>query len=665
MLARVACAAALFFSTGAFAEDHPSVEAFGELPLISHPHLSPDGKRFVAIQSLNGKPTVAIYTVGAPPGTLPNVVPTEDGIIEDVAWVKNNRLIITLKKSQKQFLDNRMRTWVRAVSVAEDGSGGVVLLRDNVTFDSNTFAGVIADPDIDDPTYIYVPLFVGRIQPQRMPYEDIDRYNLGTAEYDIEKVDVTTGEGHQYMRGGPYTILWLMDGHGNVLARLDQSMKPLREDIYVSDKDDWRLAGDYDADADGGAHVMGLTEDEKAIVRVVDNAQGYRALVRMPLEAGKPEEPLFSAPDADVLGVVQDEWSHAVVGANYADDKMEYVYFDPERQALEERLEKMFPGLTVHPVSADVAHDAWIVETEGPRDPPTYYYLAADGEPVEIANSYPSLKPADLGEVKPYAYKARDGLDISAYLTLPPGKDGKNLPVVVMPHGGPDERDMEHFDWWVQFLANRGYAVLQPNFRGSIGYGRKFTDAGLAAMGPENAGRHFRRREKTDRRWHRRSQAHLHRWRELWRLCRTCGRNLHARSLCLCREFRGRFRFARTIAQRKSRQWQGFQNAIVLVFAHRLHLRQSRQARRHLTRATCRSGEMPHTADARRRRHHRAHRPERVGERRTHRRAQGRDLRALSRRGSLPLHRHHADCDAERAGEIFSEEYRDVTYCVS
>jgi dipeptidyl aminopeptidase/acylaminoacyl peptidase len=85
--------------------------------------------------------------------------------------------------------------------------------------------------------------------------------------------------------------------------------------------------------------------------------------------------------------------------------------------------------------------------------------------------------------MKPYPYKARDGLEIPAYLTLPPGRAPKNLPAVVYPHGGPDERDAIGFDYWAQFMANRGYAVLQPNFRGSSGYGAKFTEAGLRQWG--------------------------------------------------------------------------------------------------------------------------------------------------------------------------------------
>jgi dipeptidyl aminopeptidase/acylaminoacyl peptidase len=125
------------------------------------------------------------------------------------------------------------------------------------------------------------------------------------------------------------------------------------------------------------------------------------------------------------------------------------------------------------------------VRTETPTQPPTYYYLdVASQRATKIVSEYPALAPSDLGMTRPVTYKARDGLTIHAYLTLPPGRnDGKNLPMVVMPHGGPDARDRWRFDWWAQFLANRGYAVLQPNYRGSFGYGRAFAEAGFGQWG--------------------------------------------------------------------------------------------------------------------------------------------------------------------------------------
>jgi dipeptidyl aminopeptidase/acylaminoacyl peptidase len=128
--------------------------------------------------------------------------------------------------------------------------------------------------------------------------------------------------------------------------------------------------------------------------------------------------------------------------------------------------------------------DKVIVIVEAPKHPPVFYYLdRTTHQATQIASTYPDLKPDDLGQMKPYPYSARDGLKIPAYITLPPGRDPKKLPAVVLPHGGPDARDEIEFNWWAQFLANRGYVVLQPNYRGSSGYGDKFTSEGLHQWG--------------------------------------------------------------------------------------------------------------------------------------------------------------------------------------
>jgi dipeptidyl aminopeptidase/acylaminoacyl peptidase len=165
-------------------------------------------------------------------------------------------------------------------------------------------------------------------------------------------------------------------------------------------------------------------------------------------------------------------------------DRPEYHYFDPNMQALQRGLEQAFPDVSVSAVSWDTALKTVIVAVDAPKQPPTYYYLNREThQATKIGNAYPDLSANDLGEMKPYPYKARDGVDIPAYLTLPPGKPAKKLPAIVMPHGGPDARDDLSFDWMVQFFANRGYAVLQPNYRGSAGYGHKFTEAGLHQWG--------------------------------------------------------------------------------------------------------------------------------------------------------------------------------------
>jgi dipeptidyl aminopeptidase/acylaminoacyl peptidase len=154
-------------------------------------------------------------------------------------------------------------------------------------------------------------------------------------------------------------------------------------------------------------------------------------------------------------------------------------YFDPATQKIQTTLEKALPNQSVAIVSKDATSTSYLAVSDGPRNPPTLYlYQPAAHQLMVLLQAYPALQQSDLGEMKPYPYKARDGLDIHAYLTLPPGRDPHNLPTIIMPHGGPEDRDMLRFDWVAQFLASRGYAVLQPNFRGSSGYGWPFITAG-------------------------------------------------------------------------------------------------------------------------------------------------------------------------------------------
>jgi dipeptidyl aminopeptidase/acylaminoacyl peptidase len=123
-----------------------------------------------------------------------------------------------------------------------------------------------------------------------------------------------------------------------------------------------------------------------------------------------------------------------------------------------------------------------IVYAEGDNDAGTYWLI--DGKSAgPLGYAYPDLPDAVVGKVSVVTYRAADGLEIHAILTLPPGREARALPLVVLPHGGPQAHDTVSFDWWAQAYASRGYAVLQPNFRGSTGYGRDFRDAGFGQWG--------------------------------------------------------------------------------------------------------------------------------------------------------------------------------------
>lgn len=475
----IAIAVAVLIATPAAA--NPPVEAFGMLPNLSQAKIAPDGQHFAAIQALNGKPAAVIYKVGAPPRTLPVVVPSGEGTVDSIDWGKKDRLIIRLKTNERVYGDNRIRTWERSIAVKADGSDLVVLLKNFPSLRNNTDDVYIVDKDLDDPDSIFMPLFVKNIV-FKSYYEYYDPYE--NFRMDLLKVNLATGEGHIYATGNYKVADWITDGHGNLVARLELTLRPLRHHLFIYDQGDWKPSGEYDAEADNGAGAVGLTEDGKAIALLRHDNRDTTALVRHDLATGDESQVLFADPKYDVMQPIKDEWTGRVIGAMYAADQYEYKYFSEENQALQAGLEKSFPGLSVHATSMDKAKDRVVVAVQGPRLPPTYYLLdRASHNATKILSAYPQLTEADLGEMKPYPYKARDGLEIPAYLTLPPNKEVKNLPTIIMPHGGPDARDVVGFDWWAQFLANRGYAVLQPNYRGSKGYGRKFTEAGLHQWG--------------------------------------------------------------------------------------------------------------------------------------------------------------------------------------
>jgi dipeptidyl aminopeptidase/acylaminoacyl peptidase len=162
-----------------------------------------------------------------------------------------------------------------------------------------------------------------------------------------------------------------------------------------------------------------------------------------------------------------------VIGYTYADESRHAIYFDPEFKALAESLSKALPNLPIVDF-VDASNDGknLLIFAASDNDPGRFYLFNRDTKTLnEAMVEHPLLEGRTLAKQTPVTIPAPDGAKIPAYLTLPPGKEAKNLPAVVLPHGGPSSRDEWGFDFLSQFLAARGYAVIQPEYRGSAGYG--------------------------------------------------------------------------------------------------------------------------------------------------------------------------------------------------
>ena len=229
--------------------------------------------------------------------------------------------------------------------------------------------------------------------------------------------------------------------------------------------------------------VLFTFDDRKLYVRS-NRGRDKAALFVLDPKTAKEEELLFEHPEVDVGGLSYSRKRKVLTTATYVTWKVQRKFFDAETEAMYRDLESKLPGYQVSVVSTNRAEDKYIVATSSDRSRgKRYLYDQATRKLELLADVSPWLPESELAEMKPIQYKSRDGLPIHGYLTVPKGVEPKNLPVVLNVHGGPWARDNWGFNPEVQFLANRGYAVLQVNFRGSTGYGRKFWEASFKQWG--------------------------------------------------------------------------------------------------------------------------------------------------------------------------------------
>lgn len=228
-----------------------------------------------------------------------------------------------------------------------------------------------------------------------------------------------------------------------------------------------------------------FTFDNKNIYASTNlNRRDKTAIVEWDITGGKEVKEIYADPDFDVDGLDYSRKRNVLTMVTWTGDKSERKILDPETQALYDKLGAQMKGYDYWVYGENDNEDKFMAWQGNDRMPGKYwFYDTAKDSAKEMATVYPWLKEEDLAEMKPISYQSRDGLTIHGYLTLPKGREAKNLPVVINPHGGPWARDDWGYNPEAQMLANRGYAVLQMNFRGSTGYGRKFWEASFKQWG--------------------------------------------------------------------------------------------------------------------------------------------------------------------------------------
>lgn len=337
------------------------------------------------------------------------------------------------------------------------------------------FGGVVGvDPDGQ---HVYMPAYTGAT------------FNRASGEptYDLLKINLATGG---EVKGGSATgksgtTDWLVDANGRVIVREDFFEKSGAYEITAFDTG--RSRSLY-ADKPGFyiRNVLGVSPDGTTLFISDPNSAGLSVLQEMSLSDGELRSSPLRRNDADIDALMTDR-NRVVSGVLYSGPFPSYEMFDPQLDRDVQAFQDKLSGMSVYLDSlSDDRSKLLFLVTGGYMSDRMVLLDRATGETQVILQTRPQISPEQVGEIITMQYPARDGLNIPGLITGPTGvaeADRKNLPMIVLRHGGPQSYDSVRFDWLAQFLANEGFVVLQPNFRGSSGFGLEFAEAGYGEWG--------------------------------------------------------------------------------------------------------------------------------------------------------------------------------------
>ena len=443
------------------------VEAFAALPFVEQAHISPDGLHVAGLFGI-GEQRILIMPIAGDRATSAVVAMPEDTQPGAIQWVGNDNIIVTLTG----LLPVEGDRWYvsRMIAINRTTRKVTKLLWDLAGQNS---ADVLHVPS-DGSTEILVA-------GQNSIYTNDDEFWPK-----VYRVDVVTGKKRSALAGRPGVMDWGADHLGNVRIGLSYSNNSLTSRLlYRADGTGTFKIADKSTYGDGSVLTVPFTYlpggDNALVMR--DNAAGMTGIFEVNLATLETVKTVYQPEKGEVTGAIRGD-DGSLLGAHTTDRALPVKWFDPALANLQENFAKSVPNsrVTIESINAD--RSKMLVRIDSAESPGSLYYFDTEGGVLRrMAVVNEKIGSRKLSPVKMIQYKARDGLEIEAVLTIPKGGEPKNLPFIVMPHGGPWAHDTLTYDYWAQFLASRGYVVLQPNFRGSTGYGTDFIEKGKGQMG--------------------------------------------------------------------------------------------------------------------------------------------------------------------------------------
>lgn len=445
--------------------DAPSVDVFAAPPFLEGAKLSPSGTKMVAKMLVHGEQALVVVPLIAG-GTPQKADLGHDGELNWWRWVNDDWLILGIGANTRVYATDVYVT--RLIGVKADMSKAVPIDWPN--------SGLWADR----------LMWTARDGTPRILFQK-DTGIQTEADFDpaVFEADVSTGKVKRVVSARSDISQWYADGAGNVrlgVGREDYGAQKFTV-LYRATNADKFVAVPNSYSGDKAPPIpLAYRPDGSAIV--IDDASGFDSVHSMTLPDFKLGERLFSVPDYDVSSIYVTPSRDGLVGVGYTDQVDKVAWLQPDLKDIQDGLDKTLGGGRSRIVSMSSDMKKLLVDVGGADQAGgTYFWDTGNARMQLVGWNNRTLENRTLSPTRTIRFAARDGKSIPAILTLPKGLAPKKLPLIVMPHGGPYARDSEEYDWWVQYLAAQGYAVIQPNYRGSTGFGSAFQELGEGQWG--------------------------------------------------------------------------------------------------------------------------------------------------------------------------------------
>ncbi|MCD4749508.1 MAG: S9 family peptidase, partial [Thermoanaerobaculales bacterium] len=300
--------------------------------------------------------------------------------------------------------------------------------------------------------------------------------------FDVFRIDVNTGD-MELVAENPGNIQgWVTDNDGKVRAAVTSD--GVNTSLLYRSDEDGQFENVITLNFKESLDPLFFTFDNQLLYVSSNVDRDKKAIYTFDPETAEHLDLIFEHPEVDVSGLMRSKEREVITGVVYTTDKRAYHFLDDQRRDLQQILEEKLPGYEVVVTSLSRDETKVLARTYSDKSQGAYYFFdTASGDFSKLVDISPWFDESEMADMKPIQFTSRDGLTIPGYLTVPVGVEAENLPTVLVVHGGPWARDRWGFNPEVQFLANRGYAVLQLNFRGSTGYGREFWEASFKQWG--------------------------------------------------------------------------------------------------------------------------------------------------------------------------------------